>query len=1735
MIPLSFGQRRLWFLAQLEGPSPTYNIPLTIPLAGDLDVAALNAALRDVMTRHESLRTVFPSVDGEPHQHILDVQDLDWELEVRQVAPEELDEAAEQVVWHTFDLAAEVPFRAWLIQAVSDRTEAATEHESVDTGASLLVVVMHHITSDGWSLAPLARDLSLAYAARAQGEAPAWEPLPVQYADYALWQRELLGDGDDPDSLLSRQVDYWRRTLSGMPEELALPTDRPRPAVSGHRGHDVPVRVSAEVHERLVELAQAENATTFMVLQAALATTLSRVGAGTDIPIGAVVAGRTDEALEDLIGFFINTLVIRTDLSRNPRFRDVLARVREATLDALEHEELPFERLVEELAPERSLTRHPLFQVSLNVQNNRRSALELTGVDIDRTVAPAQAAPAVPAMVPAKFDIEMSMREVFDEAGRPAGLMGSMVVSDDLFDRTSGEVLVQRWTRALEAVTAHPDRCLNDVEILDTRERDVLLYGWNAASASATGATVPELIAQRAAAAPDAVAVVGDGLRLTYGQLDARTNQLARHLRSAGVGPESVVAVVMERGVDIVVALLAVLKAGGAYLPVDPRNPAERVEYVLRDAGVAAVLTSAECPLPITELVPAGVPVTVLDAPAVVAELAELDASPVAGTALPDHPAYVIYTSGSTGRPKGVAVSHNNVVGLFASTGGLFDLGPADVWSCFHSFAFDFSVWELWGALVHGARVVVVPFDVSRSPRQFAELLTHEGVTVLSQTPSAFYQLLAVEEFTPGALRMVVFGGEALDPGRLDGWWTRQGNGGGASLVNMYGITETTVHVTHWGLDPADGEPGSVVGRGIPGVSTYLLDEALNPVPVGVVGELYVAGLGVARGYAGRAGLTGERFVACPFGAPGERMYRTGDLAKWSAEGQLAFAGRADEQVKIRGFRVEPGEIEAALRAHPHVTQAAVVVREDNPGDKRLVAYVVRAGTVDEDDLRGFAAGRLPEYMVPAAVVLLDDLPLTVNGKLDRKALPAPRYVSGSGGRVAVSVQEEILCGVFEAVLGVESVGVDDDFFRLGGHSLLAVRLVSRVRSVLGVELPLRVLFEAPTVAGLAGWLAGSGVGGGRARVALRSGVRPERVPLSFAQRRLWFLGQLEGPNAMYNIPLPVRLTGELNVSALEAALRDVMARHEPLRTVFPSVDGEPHQRILGVQDLEWGLEVRQVAPGELDGAVELAAQYAFDLSVEVPVRAWLFQAGADEHVLVLVVHHIAGDGWSLAPLARDVASAYAARVRGEAPVWVRLPVQYADYALWQRELLGEESDPESLLSVQVDYWRQALAGAPEELPLPADRPRPALASHVGHGVPLRVPAGVHQRLVELARVEGVTVFMVLQAALAVTLSRLGAGTDVPIGSGVAGRTDEALEDLVGFFVNTLVIRTDLSGDPEFRQVLGRVREASLGALEHQDVPFERLVEELAPERSLARHPLVQVILTLQNQQSAELELPGVQLGSAGPEAGPAMVPVKCDVEVMVGEVFDEQGRPAGLRGSMTVAADLFDPSTAARLSAWFVRVLDAVTAAPATALHAVEVLEPQERELVLSEWNATGVGVSGSSVVETFGRRVLDDPDAVALVAEGVEVSYGELDVASNRLAHLLRGRGVGAESVVGLCFPRGPELVVGMLAVWKAGAAFLPVDVTLPVERVAFMLADSRAQLVVGAREVLDDLPAGRISLIAVDDPATAAVVASCPDEAPVVMADPLGLAYVIYTSGSTGVPKGVAVGHAGAVNLA
>ncbi|WP_194899944.1 non-ribosomal peptide synthetase, partial [Catenulispora pinisilvae] len=1056
-MPLSFAQRRLWFLGELDGPNATYNIPTVLRLRGELDQEALDTALRDVVGRHEVLRTVFPSVEGVPFQRVLEPGDVGSLLSVVPVGPgEDLTALVGTATGTALDLSRELPLRAWLFDM------GPNDH--------VLVVVVHHVAGDGWSLGPLARDVSVAYAARLAGSEPGWAPLPVQYADYAVWQRELLGSEDDPGSVLSQQLAYWRAALADLPQELALPADRPRPAIASYAGDVVELTVSASVHERLAGLARAQGVTLFMVLQASLAVLLSRLGAGSDVPIGSPIAGRTDEALDDLIGFFVNTLVLRTDVAGDPSFVELLGRVREAGLGAFAHQDVPFERLVEDLAPVRSLARHPLFQVMLSLQDNAEAVLELPGVEAELL------APAVSA---AKFDLSFELGQVFDADGASAGLRGGVTFAVDLFDRETVELIAQRFVRVLEAVAADPEQSVGRVQILVPQERQQILQGWNDTGREVSGATLPELFAEQAARTPDATAVVFGDQELTYAELNARADRLARLLIGRGVGPESLVAVVMERSADLLVALLAVLKAGGAYLPVDPGYPADRVAFMLADAGPVLALGDAQT----AGWWSSDVPLLVMDDPAVVQELAAHKGTEVTDAdrrsrLLPAHPAYVIYTSGSTGRPKGVTIPHSGLTNFLAAMGQRFPLTPDDCLLAVTTVAFDIHILELFVTLVAGAGVVIASRDAIHDPAELAGLVDRHRVTIMQATPTLWQGLLTDQAEAVRGLRMLV-GGEQL-PAALAASMREVA----ADVTNLYGPTEATVWCTDQRLDVLSQGAGVPIGGPLDNTQAYVLDDVLSPVPVGVAGDLYIAGVQLARGYLGRMDLTAERFVACPFGGSGERMYRTGDVARWNREGVLEFVGRADDQVKVRGFRIELGEVETVLSAHPSVRQVVVVVREDALGDKRLVGYVVPTTDADDgltDSLRAHVAGVLPDYMVPSAVVLLDALPTTANGKLNRRALPAPDYAGGSG-RGPADAREELLCQVFAEVLGVPAVGVDDNFFELGGHSLLATRLVSRVRLVLGVELSVRALFEAPTVAGLAGRLAGAAI----ARPALR-------------------------------------------------------------------------------------------------------------------------------------------------------------------------------------------------------------------------------------------------------------------------------------------------------------------------------------------------------------------------------------------------------------------------------------------------------------------------------------------------------------------------------------------------------------------------------------------------------------------------------------------------------------------------
>ncbi|NKZ06031.1 non-ribosomal peptide synthetase [Actinomadura latina] len=1522
LVPLSYAQRRLWFIQDFEGleageAAATYHIPIPLRLTGSLDLAAVRDAMHDMMARHEALRTVFVQVEGEPYQRVLAPGEFGAEPEITSCGPDGLQDAVFEAATRGFDLAAEPPVRAHVFRVAAD------DH--------LLLLVMHHIAGDGWSMEPLATDLITAYAARAAGEEPQWAPLPVQYADYAIWQREVLGDEADPGSVISRQLAYWREALAGLPEELALPADRPRPARATYRGAQHPFTLPPGLHAALTALGRDHRASLFMVLQAALAGLFTRLGAGTDVPIGSPVANRGDEAVHDLVGVFVNTLVLRTDTAGDPTFAELLGRVRAADLAAFANQDVPFERLVEVLNPQRSMARHPLFQAMISIQNNPSARVELPGL----TVALEPVDPGV-----SRFDLALLVDETRDAAGAPAGIDCRLEYALDLFDPETAASMAARLERLLAQVAADPSLPLSAVDLLDDAERGMLLDRWNDTGVPVAPAVVPELVERQAARTPDATAVIAGRTGLSYAELNARANRLARHLIQRGVGAEDFVALALPRDADLVVAALAVLKAGAGYQPIDLAYPSDRIAYMLEDAAPACVITTSAAGLP------GGTPRVELDT----LSLSGLSGADVTDAERvrplrPANPAYIIYTSGSTGRPKGVVISHANVVDFCAES--MASYGPGRMRRVLFSTSlnFDVSVFEWLVPLTAGGEIEVV-----RDLLEIAERGGWSG-TLISGVPSAVSVLLS-----RGGLRLeagdVALGGEALPPQLVRDVRALLPD---ARISNIYGPTEATIFVTGW-YDDGNTDGFAPIGRPMANTRAYVLDDRLGPVPVGVPGELYLAGDGLARGYLRRPALSADRFVACPFGGPGERMYRTGDLVRWNRAGHIEYLGRLDHQVKVRGFRIELGEIETALSAHPAVTQSVVVARRDTVGDNVLAGYVVGApgsDRVDPAELRAFVADTLPDYMVPSAIVVLDAMPLNPNGKLDRSALPEPDFTADLTARGPRDAREEILCGIFADVLGLDRVGVDDGFFDHGGDSLKATRVVARARAALNVELPVRALFEAPTVAGIAARIASAA---GAARPALRPVERPVPLPVSYAQERLWFLNRLEGLTATYNMPIPLRLTGAIDHGAMRDALRDVVARHESLRTLFGDADGEPHQVILAPGEAEPQVTVTE--PADLHGALYMDATRGFDLANELPVRAHLYrtdrgESDRDEHLLLIVMHHIAGDGWSMAPLARDVITAYLARRDGGAPEWAPLDVQYADYALWQRDLLGSESDPGSLAARQLAYWKDALAGLPDQIRLPHDRPRPDRASYRGGQVPFEVPAELADGLRALARDHQVSVFMVLQAALAALLTRLGAGTDVPIGSPIAGRTDEALDDLVGVFVNTLVLRTDTSGDPSFAELLARVRETDLAAYAHQDIPFERLVEVLNPVRSLARHPLFQVMLTLQNNPEASVELPGLHVAVEPVDAGVA----KFDLEFLLEDARDGSG---ALAGTLEYALDLFDRDTAERLAGWFRRTLEAAAASrgavtvagldlPGAAVaEAVEAVEgPTEKRLV--------------------------------------------------------------------------------------------------------------------------------------------------------------------------------------------
>ncbi|MFG3016839.1 amino acid adenylation domain-containing protein [Streptomyces cinerochromogenes] len=1690
-LPLSFAQRRLWFLDQLEPGRAEYLIPMGLRMRGPLDVPALRASLSELVARHEVLRTRFVSdADGNPGQVVDPPRPLPLAVhDLRSVAGDQAREEAATALMDTegfrpMDLGTGPMVRALLIRLADD------EH--------LLSLTVHHIAFDGWSAGVLSRELTELYGARVAGRAADLPEPPLQYADFAVWQRQWF-----TGEVLAEQLDYWRGRLAGT-EPLELPTDRRRPARHSGKGAMLTFRVPAETADGARRLSKETGASLFMTLLAAFQVVLSRYSGQEDIAVGTPIAGRNRAEIENMVGFFVNTLVMRTDLSGDPTFTELLARVKDTALGAYDHQDLPFERLVEELAPQRDLSRNPLFQTMFVLQNTPDSRTwELADLAVRQLDVSAQ---------DSKFDFTFYATEAADGA-----LDGTVVYSTDLFDEATMARLAGHFETLLAAACATPDTRLSELEMLTAAERRTILGEWNGADTDAPDTlTVTRLIEERAARHPDAPAVTCGTDRLTYRQLDERAERIAGRLRERGAGPGTLVAVCLDRGADMVCALLGIHKSGAAYLPLDPAYPTDRLAYMVEDSGAPLIVTQSAH----TGRLPAHTPTLLLDG-SWPERPHTASAGPVA-QAGPDDVAYVIYTSGSTGRPKGVQITHGALRARMRETCRELELTPEDRVLQFASIAFDSSVGQIFAPLVSGAGLVLR--DDTWDPGRLAAALRAYRVTVAWLTPSAF-GALAADLDGPDALgpelRLVRLGGEALQREQVREWFRHCA----VPLVNGYGPTEaaqeaTTARIT----GPVDRVP---IGRPVANAKVFVVDRHGRPVPAGVPGEMWIDCPGLARGYLNRPELTDEKFAVVDVDGTPRRVYRTGDHARWLPDGRLEFVGRADNQVKLRGYRVELGEIETALLAHPAVAGATVMLREDAPGAQRLVAYVVPVGSLDASALRAHLRRDLPDYMVPTAFVPLERVPLTPNGKTDRRALPAPASDRSGLGAVYTAPRTDVertVVEVWSEVLGVDRIGVHDDFFALGGHSLLATQVVSRLRRRLGADVPVRTLFSAPTPALLAEAVTElDGSGADRILPVPRDSGPP---PLSFAQQRLWFLDQLEQGRAEYLLPFAFRVRGPLDVDALNAAFTAAVARHEILRTRFGTdVAGSPVQLIdparpvrMPVRDLR-GVGDATARENALAEVLREDALRPVDLGTGPVLRALLVRLADEECVLAVTVHHIAFDGWSVGVLVRELSARYAEAVSDRSGTSAPEPlrVQYADYAVWQRAWLSGAP-----LERQLAYWTERLDGL-EPLELPTDHARPAERGGRGEAVRFSVPADVAARARAVSAESGASLFMTLLAAFQLLLARYSGQRDIAVGTPIAGRNRAETEDLIGFFVNTLVMRTDLSGDPTFTELLDRVRDTALGAYDHQDLPFERLVEELAPDRDLSRNPLFQTMFALQNAPGADAwNLPGLT-------AEPVEAPVhnaKFDLSMYLAEAAD-----GTLDGAIVYADDLFTEDTARRMAGHFTNLLAAATARPHSALSEVEMLDASERHRILTDWNDTASPVPAATLHRLFEQRAAQNPDAVAVVCGTETLTYRQLDERANRLAHRLRAvPGIGPDVPVGVCLERSPAMVWTLLGILKAGAAYVPLDPEHPAERLAYLVADSGAPLIVTDTTHAAQLPEGP-ELLAVDRPAD--LPDTLPTDAPEPAAEPGDLCYLIYTSGSTGRPKGVRIEHRGVVN--
>ena len=1687
-LPLSFAQQRLWFLDQLEPDSAAYNLSSPLVLAGPLNVAALEKSLSEIVRRHEVLRTVFINEDGQPFQVIkgwepraLAVVDLvelpegEREYKVKNLAGEEAR--------RPFNLAEGPLFRVTLVRV--------REQEHV------LLMTIHHIISDGWSIGILIKELGSLYRAYCEGEDSPLKELPIQYGDFAQWQREWL-KGEE----LERQIAYWKQQLAGAPSVLELPTDRPRPMMQTFNGAVENLLLPRGLSDTIKELSRQEDVTLFITLLTTFYTLIYRYSGQLDINIGTMIANRGRSEIEGLIGLFANTLVLRLKLDPRASFRESISRVREVALGAYANQDLPFERLVEEIAPDRALSHTPLNQVMFILQNTPMESVALEGLSIRSIEVDTLAA---------KNDLILSVRDL------DSGIFPTVEYNTDLFDRSTIVQMLGHFQSLLEAIVSDPCKQLRQLPLLNQSERRQLLVAFNQTDTGFDSEMgFHRIFEAQAAQTPDRVALVFEDHELSYRELNAHSNQLARFLRAKQVRAEQLVGLCVDRSIEMVVCVLGILKTGAAYLPMDPSYPKQRLAYMLEDGEVKVLITRQRL---------AG------NLPDHNAQVVEIDSewdhiAQEEQTDLDSHMdgrqlAYVIYTSGSTGRPKGVQIPHSALVNFLCSMKERPGLGESDVLMAVTTVSFDIAALEIMLPLTTGGRVVVASREVTRDAAALMSSMHSHQVTAMQATPSTWRML--VEAGWEGIQGLkILCGGESLGRELAAQLETR-----GAELWNLYGPTETTIWSTASKVENGNREVS--IGKPIANTQIYLLDAENEPVPIGVVGELYIGGKGLANGYQNRAEMTAERFVPDPYSRRGGgRLYRTGDLARYDENGKIRYVGRGDEQVKVRGYRIETGEIEFELSQCEQVRQAAVVAVEDGKGSKKLVAFVVMEdhGTSNEREIRSRLKERLPEYMVPSRILGLDEMPMTDNGKVDRRALSRLERRDEKADEIeeVSSPIEGVLQAIWSQVLGRDVTQREENFFDLGGHSLLATQVMSRITEAFQISLAVRELFERPTVEELAARIeearrAGDGIAAPPI-VRARKDIHPR---LSFAQQRLWFLNQYEPESPAYNMSVAIRLKGELVVAALESSLVEIERRHEALRTVFSSEGREPVQIVKEAEARELSsvdltLLPTEVRSEEASRLASIEAQQPFDLEKGPLFRAKLLKLDHQEHVLLLTIHHIVCDAWAIGILIREIGTLYRAySTGGESPL-EELTIQYSDYAEWQRDWLRGD-----VLDKQIGYWKQELDGAPAVLQLPADRPRPPRQTFNGASKMKALPKELADSLKALNRREGTTLFMTLLAAFQVLLYRISGQQDFNVGTAIANRNRKEIEGLIGLFTNTLVLRARMKAEQSFRELQRRVRNVSLEAYQHQDLPFEQLVDAIQPERSLNHPPLYQVMFGLLNTPSMELELGDLSLELGAAETRTA----KFDLVLNMAE-YD-----LGLAANLEYNTDLYDEETITRLLGHFETLLRGIVDDPEKQLRALPLLSDDELQQILREWNGNGETFSNDLCIhQLFEAQADRTPASIAAVYEDQAISYRELNRRANQLANHLQAIGVGPDARVGICVERSLDLVVGLLAILKSGGGYLPLEPSIPSERLLFMLNDADVQVVLTLKRLRGLVSEHAEEVICIDSDWE--TLSRQSDRNPSVISNAENLAYMIYTSGSTGRPKGVLVSHQNVTRL-